>query len=102
MHNAEGFSDFISKFVPFVGQRAAGMSRTIHGTSQGQNRHVCRLPQSFWDPSGDLDRKGEAIAWQVLTWLQDKGPLEGKSGRRVVFHEVTAESVRERTHPCGG
>ena len=43
----------------------------------------------------DPDREGEAIAWQVLTWLQDQGALEGKTVRRVVFNEVTARAVRE-------
>ena len=27
----------------------------------------------------DPDREGEAIAWQVLEWLRDKGALEGKA-----------------------
>ncbi|MDE0407603.1 MAG: type I DNA topoisomerase [Alphaproteobacteria bacterium] len=43
----------------------------------------------------DPDREGEAIAWQVLEWLQEKGAARGKAVRRVVFHEVTAEAVRE-------
>ena len=42
----------------------------------------------------DPDREGEAIAWQVLTWLEEKGAARGKPVRRVVFHEVTAEAVR--------
>ena len=41
----------------------------------------------------DPDREGEAIAWQVLTWLEEKNALKGKPVRRVVFHEVTAEAV---------
>ena len=43
----------------------------------------------------DPDREGEAIAWQVVSWLADKGTLEGKTVQRVVFHEITAEAVRE-------
>ena len=43
----------------------------------------------------DPDREGEAIAWQVLTWLEEKRAVRGKPVRRVVFHEVTAEAVRE-------
>ncbi len=42
----------------------------------------------------DPDREGEAIAWQVLEWLREKGAVEGKPVRRVVFHEVTAAAVR--------
>ena len=48
----------------------------------------------------DPDREGEAIAWQVLSWLQDKGALEGKAVQRVVFHEITAAAVRRAmAHP---
>ena len=48
----------------------------------------------------DPDREGEAIAWQVLSWLQDKGALEGKAVERVVFHEITAAAVRRAmAHP---
>ena len=43
----------------------------------------------------DPDREGEAIAWQVLTWLQEKGAIGGKPVRQVVFHEITADAVRE-------
>lgn len=42
----------------------------------------------------DPDREGEAIAWQVLEWLREKGAVEGKPVRRIVFHEVTAKAVR--------
>ena len=31
----------------------------------------------------DPDREGEAIAWQVLEWLREKGALDGKAVRRV-------------------
>ena len=43
----------------------------------------------------DPDREGEAIAWQVLEWLRVKGALGDKPVRRVVFHEITAEAVRD-------
>ena len=43
----------------------------------------------------DPDREGEAIAWQVLTWLRDRGALADRTVRRVVFHEVTRDAVRE-------
>ena len=42
----------------------------------------------------DPDREGEAIAWQVLAWLRERGALGDRPVRRVVFHEVTAEAVR--------
>ncbi len=43
----------------------------------------------------DPDREGEAIAWQVLEWLREKGALEGKAVQRVAFHEITPEAVRD-------
>ena len=43
----------------------------------------------------DPDREGEAIAWQVLEWLREKGALEGKAVRRVAFHEITPDAVRD-------
>ncbi len=43
----------------------------------------------------DPDREGEAIAWQVLTWLQDRDVLKDRTVQRVVFHEVTPEAVHE-------
>ena len=42
----------------------------------------------------DPDREGEAIAWQVLTWLRDRDAIGAKPVRRVVFHEVTGQAVR--------
>ena len=42
----------------------------------------------------DPDREGEAIAWQVLSWLEENGALGDTPVRRVVFHEVTREAVR--------
>ena len=48
----------------------------------------------------DPDREGEAIAWQVLGWLRERGALEGKAVRRVVFHEITPDAVRgAMAHP---
>ncbi len=43
----------------------------------------------------DPDREGEAISWQVLKWLRDRGALGEAVVRRVVFHEITPEAVRE-------
>ena len=42
----------------------------------------------------DPDREGEAIAWQVQTWLEENAALGDTPVRRVVFHEVTADAVR--------
>ena len=42
----------------------------------------------------DPDREGEAIAWQVWRWLDERGVLDGRAVHRVAFHEVTAAAVR--------
>ena len=42
----------------------------------------------------DPDREGEAIAWQVLTWLEENDALGARPVHRAVFHEVTREAVR--------
>jgi DNA topoisomerase-1 len=44
----------------------------------------------------DPDREGEAIAWHLI----EAAGLEGKPLRRVVFHEITSDAVREAfEHP---
>ncbi|MDP8986604.1 MAG: DNA topoisomerase I [Pseudomonadota bacterium] len=43
----------------------------------------------------DPDREGEAISWHLYELLNAKGELEGKSVQRVVFYEITKNSVRE-------
>ena len=48
----------------------------------------------------DPDREGEAIAWQVLTWLQEKDAIGERPVRRVDFHEITEHGVRDAmAHP---
>ena len=42
----------------------------------------------------DPDPEGEAIAWQVLDWLEARGGLGDRTVERVVFHEVTEAAVR--------
>ena len=41
------------------------------------------------------DREGEAIAWEVLTWLSERDAIGEMPVHRVVFHEVTQDAVRE-------
>ncbi len=43
----------------------------------------------------DPDREGEAISWHLYELLKSLGQLEGKSVARVVFYEITKNSVRE-------
>src|ERR1700716_2710644 len=43
----------------------------------------------------DPDREGEAISWHLYELLKAQGELKGKDVRRVVFYEITKNSVRE-------
>ncbi len=43
----------------------------------------------------DPDREGEAISWHLYELLKAQGELEGKQVQRVVFYEITKNSVRE-------
>ncbi|MGB1558648.1 MAG: DNA topoisomerase, partial [Oceanococcaceae bacterium] len=42
----------------------------------------------------DPDREGEAIAWHLLELLRERGLLEGREVKRVVFHEITKSAVQ--------
>jgi len=42
----------------------------------------------------DPDREGEAIAWHLLELLREKGLLENRDVKRVVFHEITKTAVQ--------
>ena len=41
----------------------------------------------------DPDREGEAISWHLYELLKDRGILDRKEVKRVVFHEVTRDAV---------
>ncbi len=41
----------------------------------------------------DPGREGEAIAWQVLDWLQEQDRIGSRSVKRIVLHEMTEEAV---------
>ncbi|MDE0150810.1 MAG: type I DNA topoisomerase [Rhodospirillaceae bacterium] len=43
----------------------------------------------------DPDREGEAISWHVLELLRQKYRIENLDIRRVVFHEITRDAVRQ-------
>jgi len=48
----------------------------------------------------DPDREGEAISWHLYEILKEKGVLNGKDVKRVVFHEVTKSAIQEAiSHP---
>lgn len=41
----------------------------------------------------DPDREGEAISWHVQQVLEDRGILESKPVRRIIFHEITKNAI---------
>jgi len=43
----------------------------------------------------DPDREGEAISWHLVELLREKGLLEDKEIKRVVFHEITKSAVTD-------
>lgn len=43
----------------------------------------------------DPDREGEAISWHIAEILRERGLLENKSLRRVVFTEITPRAIKE-------
>jgi DNA topoisomerase-1 len=48
----------------------------------------------------DPDREGEAIAWHLHALLKERKVLDGKTVKRVVFHEVTQSAIRDAiAHP---
>ena len=48
----------------------------------------------------DPDREGEAISWHLYELLKERGALDGKDVKRVVFHEVTKSAVQDAiAHP---
>ena len=71
-----------------------------YATKRGAARALGAIAAALEDAEAlvlatDPDREGEAIAWQVLEWLRERGALEGRAVQRVVFHEITPEAVRE-------
>lgn len=48
----------------------------------------------------DPDREGEAISWHLFEILKERGVLDGKAVKRVVFHEVTKGAIQDAiSHP---
>ncbi|MBI2327670.1 type I DNA topoisomerase [Candidatus Curtissbacteria bacterium] len=43
----------------------------------------------------DPDREGEAIAWNLLQIIKEKGKIKKPNYERVVFHEITRDAVME-------
>ena len=61
-----------------------------------KKKHVQALKEAVKDASEvilatDPDREGESISWHLKQLLKPKVPV-----RRIVFHEITEEAIRER------
>ena len=72
----------------------------VYATKRGATRALGAIAAALADAEAlvlatDPDREGEAIAWQVLEWLRERGALAGKAVRRVAFHEITPDAVRD-------
>ncbi|MDD9990827.1 MAG: type I DNA topoisomerase [Rhodospirillales bacterium] len=72
----------------------------VYATRRGAARAMRAIAAALADADAlvlatDPDREGEAIAWQVLEWLREKGALDGKAVRRVAFHEITPDAVQD-------
>ena len=48
----------------------------------------------------DPDREGEAIAWNLLKVISEKGKVKSPNYSRVVFHEITRDAITDSfDHP---
>lgn len=62
-----------------------------------QLKKMTKEAKTLWLAT-DPDREGEAIAWHISQLIIDNGQL--KNIRRVVFHEITEEAIKEAfQHP---
>ena len=70
----------------------------VYATKRSATRALGAIAAALGDAEAlvlatDPDREGEAIAWQVLEWLRERGALDGKGG--------PARGL-PRDHPRGG
>ena len=72
----------------------------MYVVTPGSKKQVSALRKEMKDAdslylAADEDREGEAIAWHLLEVLKPKVPVH-----RMVFHEITAEAIRDAVdHP---
>jgi len=55
---------------------------------------AARAADDIWLAT-DPDREGEAISWHIAEILKERGLLDGKPLRRVVFTEITPRAIKE-------
>ncbi len=72
----------------------------LYVVPQDKKKHIKALKEALKNAdelllATDEDREGESISWHVVEVLQPKVPV-----RRIVFHEITEEAIREALeHP---
>jgi DNA topoisomerase-1 len=82
-----------------------GAIDTEHGYSmkyeviEKNEKHVTKIEKALKKADSlllatDPDREGEAISWHLYEMLKERGELEGKDVKRVVFHEITKRAVQ--------
>lgn len=55
--------------------------------------------ESLWMAT-DPDREGEAIAWNIVKVIEEKGKTKNKKYQRVAFHEITKDAILDAfKHP---
>ncbi len=68
-------------------------------------KHVNAIAKAFKKADAlylatDPDREGEAISWHLYEILRERGLLDDKEVKRVVFHEITKRAIQEAMeHP---
>src|SRR5690606_8502700 len=79
--------------------------RIIYKLLADKEKRVAEIARALKDAdrlylATDPDREGEAISWHLLAALKDRGAINGKDVKRVVFHEITKRAVLEAMrHP---
>lgn len=78
-----------------MGVDVEGDFQPYYVVPQDKSRHVLALKKALKEASElflatDPDREGESISWHLLEVLKPKIPY-----RRIVFHEITEEAVKE-------
>ena len=73
---------------------------TTWETARGAARRLAAIAKALESADAlvlatDPDREGEAIAWQVLEWLSERGALAGRAVYRAALGELTEGAVGE-------
>ena len=100
-----GFGDSLPKAAAATDDAAEGTQTAFRQVGRYQiiernEKHVQAIARALKKSKAlylatDPDREGEAIAWHLSELLRESGDLDGKDVHRVVFYEITRNSVRQ-------